>query len=168
MTKRPGAGINDAGWHRSTVATSGNELPQRGEVWWVRVDKRRPAVVVQTDKVREPRVRSFLVVPLTSRLHLEGLPGNVRLDRETHACRNRLSLTSTTCRRSFDQTSPSASVHYLSIEWPQSPKVCASFLISSDRLANWNYEWRSFMSDTNARAEIEERCERASPRPDSP
>jgi mRNA interferase MazF len=63
------------------VATSGNELPQRGEVWWVRVDKRRPAVVVQTDKVREPRVRSFLVVPLTSRLHLEGLPGNVRLDR---------------------------------------------------------------------------------------
>jgi len=49
-------------------------------VWWVRVDKLRPAVVVQTDAVREPRVRSFLVVPLTSRLHLEGLPGNVRLD----------------------------------------------------------------------------------------
>jgi len=47
----------------------------------VRVDKRRPAVVVQTDAVREPRVRSFLVVPLTSRLHLEGLPGNVRLHR---------------------------------------------------------------------------------------
>ncbi len=57
------------------------ELPRRGEVWWVRADKRRPAVVVQTDKVREARVRSFLVVPLTSRLHLEGLPGNVRLSR---------------------------------------------------------------------------------------
>jgi mRNA interferase MazF len=56
-------------------------LPRRGEVWWVRVDKRRPAVVVQTDQVREPRVRSFLVVPLTSRLHLDGLPGNVRLSR---------------------------------------------------------------------------------------
>ncbi len=55
-------------------------LPRRGEVWWVRVDKRRPAVIVQTDKVREPRVSSFLVVPLTSRLHIEGLPGNVRLD----------------------------------------------------------------------------------------
>lgn len=65
----------------STVATTGDPLPRRGEVWWVRVDKRRPAVVVQTDKVREPRVRSFLVVPLTSRLHLEGLPGTVRLDR---------------------------------------------------------------------------------------
>lgn len=63
------------------MTTSGDELPRRGEVWWVRVDKRRPAVVVQTDKVREPRVRSFVVVPLTSRLHLEGLPGNVRLDR---------------------------------------------------------------------------------------
>jgi len=60
---------------------SGEGLPRRGEVWWVRVDKQRPAVVVQTDQVREPRVRSFLVVPLTSRLHLEGLPGNVRLDR---------------------------------------------------------------------------------------
>lgn len=64
------------------MTTSGEAaLPRRGEVWWVRVDKRRPAVVVQTDKVREPRVRSFLVIPLTSRLHLDGLPGNVRLSR---------------------------------------------------------------------------------------
>ena len=47
----------------------------------MRVDKLRPAVVVQTDAVREPRVRSFLVVPLTSRLHVEGLPGNVRLEK---------------------------------------------------------------------------------------
>lgn len=63
------------------AATSGEPLPARGEVWWVRVDKLRPAVVVQTDAVRDPRVRSFLVVPLTSRLHLEGLPGNVRLEK---------------------------------------------------------------------------------------
>ena len=62
-----------------------NSLPRRGEVWWVRTDKHRPAVVVQTDRVRDPRIRSFLVVPLTSRLHLEGLPGNVRLAAEhTH------------------------------------------------------------------------------------
>lgn len=60
--------------------TGETSLPRRGEVWWVRVDKRRPAVIVQTDKVREPRIASFLVVPLTGRLHLEGLPGNVRLD----------------------------------------------------------------------------------------
>ena len=63
------------------MTTSGEDLPRRGDVWWVRVDKRRPAVVVQTDNVREPRVRSFLVVPLTSRVHFEGLPGNVRLNR---------------------------------------------------------------------------------------
>jgi mRNA interferase MazF len=63
------------------VPTTGEPLPRRGEVWWIRADKRRPALVVQTDLVREPRVRSFLVVPLTSRLHVEGLPGNVRLDR---------------------------------------------------------------------------------------
>jgi mRNA interferase MazF len=61
---------------------SGEPLPRRGEVWWVRVDKRRPAVIVQADEVREPRVQSFLVVPLTSRLHLEGLPGNLRLERK--------------------------------------------------------------------------------------
>lgn len=77
----PGAGTNGAAWRRNIVTTSGEALPRRGEVWWVRVDKRRPAVVVQTDKVREPRVQSFVVVPLTSRLHLEELPGNVRLDR---------------------------------------------------------------------------------------
>ncbi len=63
------------------MTTTGDLLPRRGELWWVRLDKRRPAVVVQTDHVREPRVRSFLVVPVTSRVHLEGLPGNVRLTR---------------------------------------------------------------------------------------
>ena len=65
------------------MTTTGEPLPRRGEVWWVRTDKRRPAVVVQTDLLRDSRVRSFLVVPLTSRLHLEGLPGNVRLARQT-------------------------------------------------------------------------------------
>ena len=62
---------------------SGEMLPRRGEVWWVRADQRRPAIVVQTDAVGEPRVRSFLVVPVTSRLHLSELPGNVRLDRRS-------------------------------------------------------------------------------------
>ncbi len=60
--------------------TSGEPFPRRGEVWWVRVDKRRPAVVVQTDKLGDPRVQSILVVPLTSRLHLAELPGNLRLE----------------------------------------------------------------------------------------
>jgi mRNA-degrading endonuclease toxin of MazEF toxin-antitoxin module len=58
-------------------------MPSRGEVWWVRVDKPRPAIIVQSDALLDPRVRSFLVVPLTSRLHFEGLPGTVRLDRRS-------------------------------------------------------------------------------------
>ena len=62
--------------------TTGDPLPNRGEIWWVRVDKHRPAVVVQSNAAREPRVRSFLVVPLTSRLHLADLPGNVQLSRQ--------------------------------------------------------------------------------------
>lgn len=66
---------------------NGEPLPRRGEVWWIRADKRRPAVVIQTDKVREPRVRTFLVAPLTSRLHLEGLPGNVRLEKKATGLR---------------------------------------------------------------------------------
>lgn len=61
--------------------TSGEPLPRRGEVWWVLTDKRRPAVVVQSDKLHNPQIGSFLVVPLTSRLHLAELPGNVRLPR---------------------------------------------------------------------------------------
>jgi mRNA-degrading endonuclease toxin of MazEF toxin-antitoxin module len=64
---------------------NGDPLPRRGEVWWVRVDKRRPVVVVQTDEVREPRVRSFLVAPLSSRIHLAELPGNVKLERRATA-----------------------------------------------------------------------------------
>jgi mRNA-degrading endonuclease toxin of MazEF toxin-antitoxin module len=64
------------------VTTTGEPLPGRGEVWWVRVDKRRPAVVVQSNAVRESRVRTFLVVPLTSRLHLADLPGNVQLSQK--------------------------------------------------------------------------------------
>jgi mRNA interferase MazF len=62
------------------VTTSGEPLPKRGEVWWIRMDKRRPAVVMQSDAIGDPRVRTFLVVPLTSRLHLAGLPGTVRLE----------------------------------------------------------------------------------------
>lgn len=59
---------------------NGEARPGRGEVWWILADKRRPALVVQSDKVRESRVRTYLVIPLTTRLHLLGLPGTVRLD----------------------------------------------------------------------------------------
>lgn len=60
--------------------TTGEPLPRRGEIWWVRVDKRRPAIAARTDHVRDPRAQSCLVVPLTSRPHLAELPGNLRLE----------------------------------------------------------------------------------------
>jgi mRNA-degrading endonuclease toxin of MazEF toxin-antitoxin module len=84
-TGLPGRSINVGAWPRNTPTMNGDRLPRRGEVWWVRVDKRRPVVVVQTDEVREPRVRSFLVAPLTSRAHLAELPGNVKLERRATA-----------------------------------------------------------------------------------
>lgn len=37
---------------------------------------------MQSNVVREPRVRTFLVEPLTTRLHLADLPGNVQLSRQ--------------------------------------------------------------------------------------
>jgi hypothetical protein len=52
---------------------------------------------------------------------------------ETRACRNLPSRTSTTCKRSFGRTSSSASVPYLSIDWPQWLMVCASFSIFSEK-----------------------------------
>jgi len=86
------------------VTISGEALPRRGEVWWVRVDKRRPAVVVQTDAVREPRVRSFLVVPLTSRLHLEGFPEMYDFIETPRDSGKPPLPTSTTFRKCFDPT----------------------------------------------------------------
>lgn len=60
------------------VTTSG---PRRGEVWWAIADKRRPVVVVQAEFLNRSSSPWILSVPLTSQLHREGLPGNVRLSR---------------------------------------------------------------------------------------
>ena len=37
---------------------------QRGEVWWAAVDKRRPVVVVQTDRLNRTAINWILAVPL--------------------------------------------------------------------------------------------------------
>ena len=49
----------------------------RGEVWIVRIDKHRPAVVVSADAFG--RAPKLLVVPLTAQLHRGELPATVRL-----------------------------------------------------------------------------------------
>ena len=56
--------------------------PQRGEIWWAAADKRRPVVVVQTDRLNRTALGWILSVPVTSNVALADLPGNVRLSRK--------------------------------------------------------------------------------------
>ncbi len=58
---------------------------QRGEVWWADLGEprgsapalRRPVVVVQSDRYNESRLRTVIVVALTSNARLASMPGNV-------------------------------------------------------------------------------------------
>jgi mRNA interferase MazF len=58
---------------------------QRGEVWWADLDPpqgsgpgfRRPVVIVQSDDFNRSRLRTTLVIVLTSNLRLVEAPGNV-------------------------------------------------------------------------------------------
>jgi mRNA interferase MazF len=59
----------------------------RGEVWWASLPApegsapgfRRPVVVVQADSFNRSRIRTVMVVPLTSNERLAGAPGNLQL-----------------------------------------------------------------------------------------
>jgi mRNA interferase MazF len=53
----------------------------RGGVYWIKLDKRRPCVVVSTPDVLDVDVWQTHVVPLTSNLDRAGLAGNVLLDK---------------------------------------------------------------------------------------
>jgi mRNA-degrading endonuclease toxin of MazEF toxin-antitoxin module len=62
---------------------NGEALPRRGEVGWLRADKRRPVVVVcRRIRCGSPGYCRSLSC-LTTRLHLAELPGNVRFDRRS-------------------------------------------------------------------------------------
>ena len=58
---------------------------QRGEVWWADLGEprgsapalRRPVGVVQSDRYNESRLRTVIVVALTSNARLVSMPGNV-------------------------------------------------------------------------------------------
>ena len=60
---------------------------ERGSICWVdfaslrgsQPAKRRPAVVVQADEFNRSRINTVVVVPLTSKLSLAAMPGNVFL-----------------------------------------------------------------------------------------
>lgn len=58
---------------------------ERGEIWWAELPDpvasepgyRRPVVVVQANSFNRSRIRTVIVVLLTSNLHLIEAPGNV-------------------------------------------------------------------------------------------
>lgn len=59
----------------------------RGQIWWVDFAEpigsapgyRRPAVIVSSDRFNASRIRTVLVVAVTSNLRLASAPGNVLL-----------------------------------------------------------------------------------------
>jgi mRNA interferase MazF len=59
----------------------------RGEIWWAdfgvpfgsEAGFRRPVLIVQDDTFNESRIRTIVVLPLTTNLRLLDAPGNVFL-----------------------------------------------------------------------------------------
>ena len=62
---------------------------RRGEIWWASLrpprgsepGHRRPVLVLQANEFNSSRIRTVIVVVLTSNLRLAEAPGNVRLTR---------------------------------------------------------------------------------------
>ena len=62
---------------------------QRGEIWWADLAEprgsepgfRRPVLVVQSQAFNDSRIRTVVVVSITSNASLAAAPGNVRLSR---------------------------------------------------------------------------------------
>jgi mRNA interferase MazF len=58
---------------------------KRGEVWWAELPEphgsepgyRRPVLIVQSDPFNDSRIRTVVVVAITSNLALQAAPGNV-------------------------------------------------------------------------------------------
>lgn len=61
----------------------------RGEIWWADLaeprgsepGKRRPVLIVQEDSLTRSRLRTVMVIPVTSNLKRAAAPGNVMLAR---------------------------------------------------------------------------------------
>ncbi|UIE37692.1 type II toxin-antitoxin system PemK/MazF family toxin [Leptodesmis sichuanensis A121] len=62
----------------------------RGEIWWANLPNpvgsepgyRRPVLVIQDDTFTQSRIRTIIVVIITSNVQLAEVPGNVLLPRE--------------------------------------------------------------------------------------
>lgn len=64
-------------------------LVRRGEIWWASLRTprasqpgfQRPVVIVSSDAFNASRIRTVVVLPVTSNLRLVDAPGNVRLSK---------------------------------------------------------------------------------------
>jgi len=62
----------------------------RGEIWWAEFDppygsepaNNRPVLIVQDDGFNESRIRTIVVLPLTTNLRLLDAPGNVYIGKK--------------------------------------------------------------------------------------
>ena len=62
----------------------------RGEIWWAEfgipygseIGHTRPVLIVQDDSFNESRIKTIVVLPLTTNLHLLDAPGNVFLGKK--------------------------------------------------------------------------------------
>ena len=62
----------------------------RGEIWWAQLPDpigsepgyRRPVLIIQDDTFTQSRIRTVIVVIVTSNLELANAPGNILLPRE--------------------------------------------------------------------------------------
>lgn len=62
----------------------------RGEIWWAQLPDpigsepgyRRPVLIIQDDTFTQSRIRTVIVVIITSNLELANAPGNILLPRE--------------------------------------------------------------------------------------
>ncbi len=62
----------------------------RGEIWWAQLPDpigsepgyRRPVLIIQDDTFTQSRIRTVIVVIITSNIELANAPGNVFLPRE--------------------------------------------------------------------------------------
>ena len=69
---------------------------RRGDIWWANLRTprasqpgyQRPVVVVSSDAFNASRLRTVVVLPLTTSLHLADAPGNVRLSRRDSGLRH--------------------------------------------------------------------------------
>ena len=68
----------------------------RGEIWWAEfgipygseIGYTRPVLIVQNDSYNESRIRTIVVLPLTTNIRLIDAPGNVLLKKKVmHRCK---------------------------------------------------------------------------------